>query len=209
VVLAVGVALWLVDGQANKGLVARNVVLVDRSIGGMDRQELDAAVAALSERYSSADVEVDAPDGGFHAVASELGLSVRGDATVDAALRIGHQGFFATRIWNWATGFVVSTRAPVVLDVDESSVRRLVAERDPLRQNPVEPNIEIKDGRIVAVDGKPGRGIDPATVERALRSKAGQSFPLVAWPCRPGTASPTPNGWPPRPRPWPSTSCRW
>jgi vancomycin resistance protein YoaR len=179
-VVAVVVALWVVDGQAHKGVVARNVDLVGHSIGGMDRQALDATVASLADRYTAADVEIKAPDGGFHAGAGELGVSVRRDATVAAALQIDHRGFVATRIWRWASGFVSSRKAPVVLDVDENAVRRLVAERDPLRQPPVEPNVELKDGHIVAVDGKPGRGIDPANVVRDLRTEAGQRFPLVA-----------------------------
>jgi vancomycin resistance protein YoaR len=180
VLVAVVVVLWVVDGQAHKGVVARNVALVDRNIGGMDRQEVDAAVAALSARYASAEVEVDAPDGGFKAGAAELGLSVQGEATVEAALDIDHEGFFVTRIWNWATGFVVSRKTPVVLDVDENAVRRLVAERDPLRQPPVEPDIELRDGRVVAVEGKAGRGIDPVDVVQDLRAGAGQRFPLRA-----------------------------
>jgi len=57
-------------------------------------------------------------------------------------------------------------------------VRRLVAERDPLRKPPVEPNIALKDGLLVAVAGTPGRGIDPANVVGALRSGAGQRLPL-------------------------------
>jgi len=178
VLVAVVVALWGVDSQANKGVVARNVVLVDRDIGGMNRQEVIVAAAALADRYASAEVEVDAPDGGFKAGASELGISVRGDATADAALELGHEGFFVTRIWDWATGFVTSRKTPVVLDVDENAVRRLVAERDPLREAPLEPNITIKADRIVAVEGKAGRGIDPATVVRGLRTDAGQRFPL-------------------------------
>lgn len=180
VLVAVVVVLWVVDGQAHKGVVARNVALLDRNIGGMDRQEVAVAVAALSARYASAEVEIDAPDGGFKAGASELGISVEVDETVNAALEVNHEGFFVTRIWNWATGFVVSRTTPVVLDVDENAVRRLVAERDPLRQPPVEPNIELKDGRIVAVDGKPGRGIDPLDVAQDLREGAGQRFPLRA-----------------------------
>ena len=178
VVLSVVLVLWVLDTQAHKDVVARNVVLVDRNIGGMNRQEVEAAIADLADRYRSADVEVKAPEGGFRAGAAELGMSVDADATADAALDIGHKGFPVTRVWNWLTGFVTSRKSPVVLDVDENAVRQLVAERDPHREPPVEPNIALKDGRIVAVEGKPGQGIDPATVLRALRSEVGQQFPL-------------------------------
>ncbi len=171
--------LWVIDGQANKDRVARNIVLVDLDIGGMDRAEVEAAVDVLTARYASAEVEVEAPEAGFRAGASELGMAVVRDATVDTALDVGREGFVVSRIWNWATGFVVSRSSPVVLTVDENAVRRLVAERDPKREPPVEPNIELKGDRIVAVDGRPGRGIDPATVLRALRSGAGQRFPLA------------------------------
>ena len=179
VLVAVVVVVWVIDGQAHKGVVARNVALVDRDIGGMDRREVEAAVADLAARYATAGVEVRAPDGGFDAGAADLGVSVRQDATVDTALQVNHHGFALTRLWNWATGFVVSRKTPVVLDVDENAVRRVVGERDPLRQPPVEPNIALQDGRIVAVDGKPGRGIDPVTVVQDLRAGPGQRFPLV------------------------------
>jgi vancomycin resistance protein YoaR len=172
------VVLWVLDGQAHKGVVARNVALLDRSIGGMNRQEVGAAITDLADRYRAADVEIKAPDGGFRATAPELGIAVDANATADAALKVGHQGFPLTRLWDWATGFVVSRKAPVILVVDEAAVRKLVAERDPHREPPVEPNITVKDGHIVAVEGKPGRGIDPANVLAGLRSRAGQKFPL-------------------------------
>ena len=172
------VVLWVLDGQAHKGVVARNVVLLDRNVGGMNRQEVRAAIADVADRYRAADVEIKAPDGGFRATAPELGISVDAEATADAALKVGHEGFPLVRMWNWATGFVVSRKAPVILAVDEAAVRKLVAERDPLREPPVEPNITVKDGRIVAVEGKPGRGIDPVNVLAGLRSRAGQKFPL-------------------------------
>ncbi len=178
VLVAVVLVLWLLDGQSHKGVVARNVVLVDRNVGGMNRAEVEAAITDLADRYRAAEVEVKAPDGGFRATATELGMAVDADATAAAALDVGHEGFPLTRMWNWATGFVVSRKAPVILVVDEVAVRKLVAERDPLREPPVEPNIALRDGRIVAVDGKPGRGIDPVNVLRALRSEAGQQFPL-------------------------------
>ena len=178
VVVGVAVVLWLLDGQAHKGVVARNVVLLDRDVGGMNRTEVNAAIADVADRYRSAGVEVKAPDGGFRATAPELGMTVDLKATADAALDVGHKGFPLARMWNWATGFVVSHKAPVILIVDEVAVRKLVAERDPHREPPLEPNITLKDGKIVAVEGKPGRGIDPVNVLSALRSKAGQQFPL-------------------------------
>ncbi len=178
VALGILLLLWILDSQAHKGVVARNVVLVDRNVGGMNRQEVQAAITDLSDRYRAASVEVKAPDGGFQATAPELGMSVDADATADAVLRVGHQGFPLVRMWNWVTAFVVNRKSPAVLEVDENAVRRLVAERDPRREPPVEPNIAVKDGRLVAVEGKPGRGIDPANVVRALRSDAGRQFPL-------------------------------
>ncbi len=179
VVGAVVVVLWVLDGQSHKGVVARNVVLLDRDIGGMDRQQLTAAVAALADRYAASDVEIEAEEGGFRAGAPDLGLSVRRDATVDTALKLDRHGFVGTRLWRWASGFVVSRKAPVVVSVDENSVRRVVAEKDPKREAPVEPNIELAGDRIVAVEGKAGRGIDPTRVVRALRSASSQRLPLV------------------------------
>ena len=159
--------------------MARNVTLVDRPIGGLDHAAVAAVVAELSQQYAGAEVDVKAPSGGFKAGASDLGLTVDQARTTAAAFQVGEHGFVLSRIWNWVRSFVSSRPAPVVVNVDQRPVRRLVAELDKDRVPAVEPSIAEKDGSIVAVPGKDGTGLDPAALVGGLSKAASKGLPLV------------------------------
>jgi vancomycin resistance protein YoaR len=171
--------VWTADNQSHKSVVARNVTLVDRPVGGLDRPAVAAVVADLSSSYAGAEVDIRAPSGGFKANATELGLTVDQARTTDAAFQAGDQGFVLARVWNWAKSFVASRPAPVVVSVDQGPVRRLVAQLDKDRVPAVEPTITAKDGAMVAVPGKDGTGIDPVAVITGLSKAAAKGLPLV------------------------------
>ena len=178
VAAGVVVALWAVDTNAYSGRVGRNVTLGGQSIEGADPAELDGAVAELAARYREAEVEVDAPDGGFRAMAPELGLSVVEDATAADALQVGRTGSIPARIWGWARSFVVERKAPVRITVDDKAMAQIVAERDPRRTPPVEPTVTVKDDKMVPKAGEPGRGISPPSVLAALHKAGPEGLPL-------------------------------
>jgi vancomycin resistance protein YoaR len=181
-VLAVGavvvVALWGIDTNASRGKVGRHVTLGGRSVAGMRPAALDAAVADLAGTYRDAEVVVEAPDGGFVAHAPELGLSVVQDRTATGAMKLGHTGNVAGRIWDWARSFVAERKAPVRIAVDEKAMDRIVAERDPKRTAPVEPSLTVKDDKVVPKAGEPGRGISSPSVLAALQSAGPEGLPL-------------------------------
>ncbi|MDQ3896839.1 MAG: VanW family protein [Actinomycetota bacterium] len=176
--VAVVVALWAVDTNASRGRVGRNVTLGGRPIAGMRPAEVGAAVAELAGRYREADVEVEAPDGGFRATAPELGLSVVEATTAADAMNVGRTGNVAARILGWARGFVAERTAPVRITVDEKAMARIVAERDPRRTAPVEPSLTVKDDKVVPKAGEPGRGISPPSVLAALQQAGPEGLPL-------------------------------
>jgi len=178
VAVVVVVALWGVDTNASRGKVGRQVTLGGRSVAGMQAVELQAAVAELADRYTGAEVVVDAPDGGFRANAPELGLSVVRDQTVADAMIVGRTGHVAARIAGWARSFVAERKAPVRIDVDERAMTRIVTERDPKRTPPVEPSLTVKNGKVVAKAGEPGRGISALSVLAALRLAGPEGLPL-------------------------------
>ncbi len=178
VAIGVVVGVWGVDMGAHQGRVGRNVTLGGTSVAGMKLPALDAAVADLAARYKTADVIVDAPDGGFQATASDLGLSVVEGRTAAAALRVGRTGNPAARIWSWARSFVAEQRAPVRIQVDQKAMARIVAERDPKRTAPVEPSLAVKDDKVVAKAGEPGRGISGPSVLAALVKAGPKGLPL-------------------------------
>ena len=163
------VAAWALDTQSHRGRVVRDVALAGEPVGGMTRSELGAFVDEVAERYDRAAIEVQAPDGGFRAGASELGVAVDRPATVDVALRLGREGSLPSRLWRWIRHLVGGDRrARTVLRVDEAAVARVVAERDPARVLPTEPTIAERDGRLVGVEGRPGSQIDPVSLASSL-----------------------------------------
>ena len=173
-------ALWLVDLQVTRGQVDRNVAVAGKPVGGMNRQELSVVVAALAQDYVRSPVEISVPGGVVKAQAAELGLALRQDQTVAAALRVGSEGSFPARFAGWLTSFFRSRTAPVVVRADPPSVERVLAERDPGRVAPVEPTLAVRNGRIVAVPGSPGRGADPGAATPALLAAATRGLPVRA-----------------------------
>jgi vancomycin resistance protein YoaR len=176
--LAIVAALWAVDTKVSEDTVGRKVTLGGQSVAGMDRQELEAAVADLGGRYRDAAVVVEAPDGGFEATAPELGLSVDQARTAADAMGVGRSGNIAARMFGWAKGFLAERPAPVRIEVDQAAMERIVRERDPKRTPPVEPSITVKDDKVVAKPGEPGRGISAPSVLAALRAAGPRGLPL-------------------------------
>jgi vancomycin resistance protein YoaR len=81
-------------------------------------------------------------------------------------------------VWGWARSFLAGRKAPVRIAVDRDAMSRIVAERDPKRTPPVEPSIEVKDDKVVARPGEPGRGISPPSVLAALENAGPKGLPL-------------------------------
>jgi len=172
-------AAWGIDSYLNRDRVGRNVTLAGRSVGGMKRPALAEAVTRLAAEYTAAPVTIKAGDASFDAGAADLGLSLQQQATEAAAMDVGRRGFFASRVWSWARGLVVSRPSVVVVDVDTAAVGRVAVERDPKRVEPVEPTIAVKDDRIVAVEGVPGDGIPPESLAAALSRMAPEGLPFT------------------------------
>lgn len=176
--LGVVVALWAVDTAARGDRVGRGVTLGGKSIAGLRPAAVPGAVADLAKSYSEATVVVGADGGGFEATAAELGLSVVEDRTAADAMAVGRDGIPPVRVWQWLRSFVTERAAPVAIAVDERSMARIVAERDPRRTAPTEPSLSVKDNGVVAAPGKPGQGISPPSVLAALRRAGPKGLPL-------------------------------
>lgn len=176
--MGVVVALWAVDTATHRDQVGRKVTLGQKSIAGLRRADVPAAVTELSRAYADAQVIVDADGGGFQATAPELGLSVVEDRTTAGALAVGRTGPLPARIWGWARSFVTERAAPVTIIVDEAAMARIVADRDPRRTAPTEPSLTVKDDKVIGVAGKPGQGISPPSVLAALQKAGPKGLPL-------------------------------
>jgi vancomycin resistance protein YoaR len=168
VILGAGAAL-AIDGRGRDGKVARNVTLAGRSISGMTAAQVRQVVTSVARSEPQRPVRVDVDGGrGFTTSAGELGVAVDQDATVAAALHAGKQGALPGRIASWVWGFVRDRQAPVEVKVEAASTYAAVRKLDVGRTDATEPSITVEDGKLVAVPGKPGRGVDPAHVVAAL-----------------------------------------
>lgn len=170
---------WAVDTNRHDGRVLRNVTLAGRSVGGLERAELSRQVARLADRYAKSTVRVEAEGGGFITTAADLRLSLRQNATVQAALDVGRHGPAPERLVGWLTNLVGGRRSPIRISVDPASVYRVVAAKDPARVAATEPGIRAEKGKLVPVEGKPGSGIDAAKVIADLPEAATREIPVV------------------------------
>ena len=176
-VVAIVIA-WSLDGGQN-GRVARNVALAGKPVGGMDFEELTAVANQVAAEYAQASVQVEAPQGGFATSAQALGLSVQVEPTVTDTLDLQSAGSIVDRIWGWLKSFFTEREAPVRISVDRKAVYRVVESADPgPRTPPTEPGIRQVGGRLEAVEGKPGTGIDPAQVIENLPEAAAGGLPI-------------------------------
>jgi vancomycin resistance protein YoaR len=174
------VAAWAVDSHNHAGRVGRNVELAGKPVGGLRRAALAAQVESLADRYRTARVYVTAPKGSFVTDAATLGVTVEPQKTVDATLAVGRRGGALHELGSWVRAILAHRRAPVLVTVDERAVYRIVPKEDPGPQTaPVEPSIKLEGSHLVAVDGKAGKGIDPAEVVEQLPAAARHGAPIT------------------------------
>lgn len=164
--------------DSQTGRVARNVTLAGERVGGLSRVQLQVVVNNTAQRYADAPVEVVAPPKGFASNARELGLVVQVTPTVDQVMTLDRSGSVPRRLAGWIGSFFGPRVAPLRLSVDEASVRRVVAEKDIAKVAPTEPGIKELDGRLQAVVGKPGSGINAAAVIARLPAAAAGGLPV-------------------------------
>ena len=174
-----GVIAWVVDLQVHSGRVLRNVNVAGVAVGGLDRAELTTAVERVATRQERADVTVRASGGRFTVPADALRYRVRRSATIDNALDAGRTGALPARVWHWVTSFVSPHRVRVAAAVDRGATYLVTLDRDKgPRRSPVEPSIALKDGRMVAVPGRAGHGVDSAAIVGAMPDAATRGLPL-------------------------------
>ncbi len=191
ILVALLFAAWAIDNQGGGEQVVRNVSLTERPVGGLGRTELTSVVDAVADRYGDASVRVETPDGDLNASADALGLVLDKEATIAAALDVGHKGSFLVRPFAWLASMVSPREAPVAVSVDETKVRAVLAEDDPTdRQAPVEPSISGADGQVTVVPGAPGRGLVPSEVAAGIPDAAANGDLPVVVQAEPGAIPP-------------------
>ena len=177
-VLAVVIA-WIVDLQLHSSRVVRNVKVAGVAVGGFDRAELTAAVDTGRRSRGARHRDGAHVGQGVQRARPALRLDVGRPVTVERALDVGHEGALPARVWHWVRGFFSPQRVSVDAHVDRTATYLAALDRDNgPRRRPVEPSIAVKDERIVAVRGRPGRGVDSAAIVAAMPDAATRGLPL-------------------------------
>ncbi len=155
---ALGLALLWMYGSTQ---IMAGVETAGISLGGSSRR---AASALLQQAWSEKVVVLQADDGSWSVLVSDLGLVLDVEATIDVALNAGSPSGRLHALW----GDVEPQRVSPVVSVDRSAARRTLEGLSPqLAVAPIDADIRVAQGRAEAVTSVPGRALDvEATVER-------------------------------------------
>ena len=168
--LGAAVAAWAVDTK-DDGRVVRNVTVAGVDVGTMTEAELTDTVAELADEYQDTPVTLETTDRTIETTVGELGAKVDEEATVDAAMAIGRDGSFIAQPIAWWQSFLDGEVAPVVFRANPVRVEEaLVTLQGQERTPPVEPGLELVEGRYEVVPGVDGEGIDPADILTGLNA---------------------------------------
>ena len=175
VVFGLIAAAWAIDSAGHSDTAVRGVVVAGHDIGGTTRTGVRSTVDELASTVEHLPIAIAAGEGtnGFHidTTASELGLSVDVDATVNAAMDVGRTDSGPAAPVRWLKSLFVDRQLPLRLALDRgkvvSAVGRLEGDR---HTEPVEPMLNPTEKGITVVPGKSGVAIDVDHLAAALPS---------------------------------------
>ena len=169
VLVAGGLAAWIVDSVTHRGEVARNVNLAGNTVGGLGREGLTAVANDIATRFGTVSIEIITPDGKITTTAAELGVSIDVEATVEEALRVGRDDALPARPLEWFGSFSGDRDAPLFFSYDDEQVRRvLLAHPEAIKSTPSEPYLTGETGSFEVVPGLSGQGVSANDIIAAL-----------------------------------------
>lgn len=164
-IVAAIVALSFVDAGRHDGKVARNVTLAGADLGGIPEADARAEIDQLANRFSSIPVEVVVDDARISTNAGALGLQFRAESTLDELMAIGRSESGPTQTVEWIRRLFTPVNVPLAVDLDtEVAGSGLGVVAESFQTIPDYPSIEVRDGRIVGIDGTPGQQLDTAAL---------------------------------------------
>ncbi|HTN79548.1 MAG TPA: VanW family protein [Acidimicrobiales bacterium] len=169
VVLVAPIAGWIASTSARGDRAPENLTVGGKAVGGDTRAEVEQTLSSLATVYAAVPVTVVAGDVTITSTAGALGLSIDEPATVAAVMDHNEDGFPVGRFFRWVWSYVSDGSVEPAVTVDESVA---TAEVDRLLTGkvggPVEPSFALQEGKLVAVAGHPGLGIETADVVAGL-----------------------------------------
>ena len=120
VIVLLAVSAWAIDSASNSGQVPRNTTLAGRDIGTSTATEAREIVAEVATEMEGRAVVVTTDAGTFETTASEIGLEVDEEATVDAAMSADEEDASLLRPIGWLMSFGDPYRAELRWELDRA-----------------------------------------------------------------------------------------
>lgn len=179
-VAAMTTTAWALDTRGDHN-VRRGVEVAGRDVGGLSRRALSKRVTEIAQQFGRLQVAVNGGDQRLVSTAQKLGIDVDVAATVTAAMAAGRHDPGPAAPFRWLKALLGGREVGLRLRVDHSTalsdLHRLEGDR---RVDPVEPRLEVRDGKIVAIPGKGGGGLDlDAAIAALPRTVVDLDAPIV------------------------------
>lgn len=150
---------WAIDTAIHRDRVVRNVKIAGETVGGLSDVALRARVEAIANRLMSTRIAIESEIGSGNWTASDLGVSMDVAATYDAVMRTRRKGTLSRPV-NWLSALTSGTSTEIKIDVDMSKLEAVLHGHPGLRIEPLEPSIQVVQGRLQVVPGVAGKLID-------------------------------------------------
>ncbi|MEL6985637.1 MAG: hypothetical protein AAFO29_24610, partial [Actinomycetota bacterium] len=169
---------WAVDAAAHRDQAMRGVHIEDIDVGGSDRDELDTAIAGLTDSLGDEDLEVTVGDTSITTDPVTLGAIPDTDTLIDEALDARRGGFLPFRPLTWAAGLFSRETIPARYVVDPVEARQgAAAVLAPELEDPVEPELEFDGDELALVPGSAGVTFDPELIIERLPDAVADGAP--------------------------------
>ena len=170
-------AAWAIDTRGDT-TTRRGVELDGVDVGGMTRDELERRIRTIAEDFADTAVAVNGGDQKLDTTAGKLGLELDVTATADAAMAAGRNDPGPVAPLRWIKAVLVGRPVAIRLSLARGeAIRELERLEGDRRTEPTEPRLEVQDGKVTALAGQPGGGLD---LDDALNSLPRQVVDLEA-----------------------------
>ncbi|NWJ47272.1 MAG: VanW family protein [Chloroflexi bacterium] len=153
---SLGVANAVMDMQyQNK--IDQGVSISGIYVGEMTRDEARSAITKQMQGFNDRPVILDFQDKKWQPTLEQLGVTINYEASLDKAFEASKSGDFFKDL-RLAKALNPETKnVPIEVMVNETKLNGFLSDiSDRIRRDPVEPIIDIKDGKLVVTEGKVG-----------------------------------------------------
>ena len=178
VLLGLSVGAFALDHDDDH--VIRNAKLGDRSIAGMNVDDLRIAVSEFAPTFAAEEITVKTPEATFKGSATDFGLTLDVEGTVQNALSIGHSGGFFNRFTDWTGSLFSAKQTNLAVTIDRARITTMLDQRDTgPKSGAAEPLLKMNGSKIELIPTSIGRGIDPVTLANELEKGAEKAGPFT------------------------------